>query len=454
MALNHNQLIYWGGEIGRRDYLIWGAILFAVKLNLDRLTASLMGRSWDITSYYTQVDHVALSTLTEADQIFFGVMILTSIPFIWVGTLLCLKRLRDAKFPNWMLFLFFLPFINLLMFLLLTAIPRRDERANPSTFITSGLLPKSKFGSAVFAVSLTCLFSLLLFALFISILGDYGWSVFIGIPFFLGFTTVVIYGSSHPDLRQSEAFGVACLSVLVLNILMLVLAFEGIICVIIGLPILIGIGGIGAALGYSVVRRRATRALHMILIPLLAIPAMGFMENSASLAPPLIAVSTEVEINASKQDVWNELVAFSQIDEPTEWLFKTGIAYPTHAEIAGRGVGAVRHCHFTTGSFIEPITVWNEPHTLSFSVLDQPAPMVEWSLYQSLDIPHLDGSFQSERGEFQLETLSDGRTRLRGTTWYRHDIWPGIYWRLWSDFILHRIHLRVLNHIGKEAEKR
>ncbi|HEV2033924.1 MAG TPA: hypothetical protein VGU71_06965 [Candidatus Dormibacteraeota bacterium] len=33
-------------------------------------------------------------------------------------------------------------------------------------------------------------------------------------------------------------------------------------------------------------------------------------------------------------------------------------------------------------------------------------------------------------------------------------MWPAAYWQLWSDDIIHRIHLRVLRHIQREAEKR
>ena len=33
-------------------------------------------------------------------------------------------------------------------------------------------------------------------------------------------------------------------------------------------------------------------------------------------------------------------------------------------------------------------------------------------------------------------------------------MWPAFYWRLWSDAIIHRIHLRVLNHIKELAEAR
>jgi uncharacterized membrane protein YhaH (DUF805 family) len=40
--------------------------------------------------------------------------ILWSVPFVWLGTGLCLMRLRDAGMPRGVVLLFFIPVINLL----------------------------------------------------------------------------------------------------------------------------------------------------------------------------------------------------------------------------------------------------------------------------------------------------------------------------------------------------
>ena len=50
-----------------------------------------------------------------------------------------------------------------------------------------------------------------------------------------------------------------------------------------------------------------------------------------------------------------------------------------------------------------------------------------------------------------LEPLPGGRTRLTGTTWYTFDMAPTWYWTLWSDAILHAVHRRVLEHVGRVA---
>ena len=73
--------------------------------------------------------------------------------------------------------------------------------------------------------------------------------------------------------------------------------------------------------------------------------------------------------------------------------------------------------------------------------------------YSHIHPPHLRGFLVSEGGQFLLTPLPNGGTRLEGTTWYQHGLWPSAYWRFWSDAIIHRIHLRVLTHIRDEVEK-
>ena len=180
------------------------------------------------------------------------------------------------------------------------------------------------------------------------------------------------------------------------------------------------------------------------------IPAMAAIEKN--IEPNLTSVTTSIEIDAVPETVWKNVIEFPQLAEPTEFIFKTGIAYPINAKIEGAGVGAVRHCNFTTGSFVEPITIWDEPRLMKFDVTEQPAPMKELSFWD-IDAPHLHDYFISKQGQFKLTVLPNGKTLLEGTTWYYHNIKPAFYWQLWSDHIIHKIHERVLTHIKANSEK-
>jgi hypothetical protein len=184
---------------------------------------------------------------------------------------------------------------------------------------------------------------------------------------------------------------------------------------------------------------------------LLFLPATTLTYDTHAQSP-MFAVRTAVVIAAPAEQVWNHVVTFSELPAPEEWYFKTGIAYPMRARIDGDGQGAIRYCEFSTGPFVEPVDVWKKPRLLRFRVTENPAPMHEWSPYARVLPKHLHGYLVSKQGQFRLTATRDGGTVLEGTTWYQHGLWPAEYWRFWSDAIIHRIHLRVLNHIKRLSE--
>jgi len=230
---------------------------------------------------------------------------------------------------------------------------------------------------------------------------------------------------------------------------LLVFAIEGLIFIAMAAPFGLLLTSVGSLIGYAIINKTPINAPTAMLLFIGIIPIMAFIEKDSE--PTLTAVITSIEINADPQTVWKNVVEFPELDEPTEFVFKTGIAYPINAEIDGTGIGAVRHCNFTTGSFVEPITVWDEPRLLSFDVDEQPAPMKELSFWD-IDAPHLHDYFVSKKGQFKLTALPNGKTQLEGTTRYYHNIKPAFYRQLWSDYIIHKIHERVLTHIKTNAE--
>jgi hypothetical protein len=298
------------------------------------------------------------------------------------------------------------------------------------------------------AVGLTSIIAGLLTIWGIYGIGEYGIALFILTPIFIGASSTIFYGLKK-EITKKEAWNIGLLTLVVFTAGLLIFTIEGIICIVMAAPIGLLFTWIGSLIGYTIVSKTPGKAPTIMLILIAVIPAMAFFEQDSE--PTLTAVVTSIEINADPQTVWKNVVAFPQLDEPTEFIFKTGIAYPINATIEGTGVGAVRHCNFTTGSFVEPITVWDAPNLLKFDVDDQPEPMKELSFWD-IDAPHLHDYFVSKQGQFKLTKLPNGKTLLEGTTWYYHNIRPAFYWQLWSNYIVHKIHERVLRHIKKNAE--
>ena len=189
------------------------------------------------------------------------------------------------------------------------------------------------------------------------------------------------------------------------------------------------------------------------MLALFALPLSAILDASRSLSTTNVReVRSSIVINATPDRVWNNVIAFPPLDEPTAFVFRVGIAYPKRAEIRGTGVGAIRYCVFSTGAFVEPITRWEPGHRLSFDVDSSPPPLKEWSPFANVTPPHLDGYFKSRRGEFRLVALPNGQTRLEGSTWYELDVHPAPYFATIADYIVGRIHGRVLTHIKAIAE--
>ena len=370
-----------------------------------------------------------------------------SLPFLWIGVSMTLRRVLDAGRSPWLALLFFVPLVNYVLMLALSAQPSRPpayrgaerEPVSPASLqhIALALLVSLPIGIALVAFCTL-------------VLGSYGLSLFLGVPFVVGAISAFVLNRDAPKPFRTT-LGIAATMVLVGGVVLLLFAFEGVFCVAMALPIALPLAIAGATAGRFIALRAPGSGLHAMVV-VLALPGLATME--AAGAPPLREVVSVVEVEAPPETVWRHVVTFREIPEPPAWFFRFGIAYPVRAVIEGEGAGALRRCEFSTGAFLEPITVWDAPRRLSFDVVAQPDPMRELTPYRSVHPPHLDGAFRAQRGEFRLIALAGGRTRLEGSTWYTLDMAPAVYWRPWADFLVHAIHDRVLAHVKRLAEGR
>jgi len=448
----------WSGALDRGTYFFWGIALAAIKFNLDRLIAyACFDQRWTLFDWSTLRMYLWQSPLDQSRRPYFLALLAVSLPFIWLGTILTLRRLRSVGWQPFWLLLFFVPVAKLIFFAVLCLLPSRDEASKPPVIaprIRDDRLPRGAFQSAVLAIVVTALLAVLCAWLGTNVFENYGWSIFVGLPFCMGFLSTLIFSLREPR-RLGTCILLANITVVLAGLGMLLFAFEGILCLLMAAPIAFAVATIGGVLGYAVQKSFwwRDRSPNVCCSVVLLLPLAMGMEHTIPPKLPLLSVKSSVIINAPPEKVWRNVVAFTQLPPPKEWIFKCGVAYPIRAEIHGTGVGAIRYCNFSTGPFVEPIQVWDEPRLLKFSVLQNPEPLQEWTPYREIHPRHLDGYLESRAGQFRLLPLEGGRkTLLEGTTWYYHHLWPADYWQLWSDHIIHTIHLRVLNHVKKLSE--
>ncbi len=466
MYFQPSMLWTWNRAIDRLPYLLTGMVLFLVKFAIDWIIARQgFAQSWSPMNYLLWPNDRTLRifALTDPDRLFALTMLAVSLPFIWTGVILTLHRIRATGLPLALVVFFFVPLVNLLLFLVLSLLPTQKVLiavdAGPSTNrlrrirdAHRRIARDSYWVSGLVALLITVPLAVLAVVLGAEILQSYGFSLFVGGPFALGMISVLLFGLSRPQPHGACVL-VALTATTLAGVGLLVFALEGAICLIMAAPIVYLLAYLGALVGYAIQIRPwlSDQTVTITLLLLLSLPGLMAAEATTEPEPAMRAVRTTVIIDAPPEKVWPHVISFPPLPEPDDWFFQTGVAYPQRAEIQGSGVGAVRHCVFSTGAFVEPIEVWDPPSLLRFRVTEQPEPMREWSPYH-LHPAHLDHYLVSHRGQFQLQALPDGRTSLEGTTWYTNRMWPAPYWNLWSDWIIQRIHRRVLTHIQTLAE--
>jgi uncharacterized membrane protein YhaH (DUF805 family) len=446
-----SRLLTFEGRVNRTQYLLSGAVLIVLKYAIDSFVASRFGQPWRISNYFLPPIDISVFGLVGSHSKLYLILWAIAIPFFWIGISLTLRRLRDTGHGAGWLILFFIPVANLLLFLYLSLAPSATLQETTSPTPSGGIAKKTPV-PPILGVMIAAALGLALVLLSANFLAQYAWGLFLGVPFITGFLTSWFLNENQLQTR-AQTVGACAITPILIGLALIGFRLEGLMCLFMAIPLALPFSIAGGLTAYQFLAgRRRPLTPPRVTACVAIVPLLLFAEHAANFQPPVRPVVTSIVINAPVAVVWKNVIAFPPLAPPTEWIFRTGIAYPIGAVIQGSGVGAVRYCRFSTGDFVEPITVWDENRLLAFSVAAQPPAMHEIGI-GNISTPHVDRNYmRSQHGQFRLVALDDRHTLLEGTTWYQDYFWPQIYWRTWSDAIVHRIHTRVLEHVKQQAE--
>lgn len=233
---------------------------------------------------------------------------------------------------------------------------------------------------------------------------------------------------------------------------------EGLICVVMFLPLGMVLATCGGLLGGVAARlirsqriKNVTMACVMIL-PLVTAPWEGRVFHALELRE----VENVVDIQASPEIVWQniERVRAIRTDElPTSWTRRIGFPDPIEATLSHEGIGGVRNASFAGGLyFIETVDVWEPERRLGFTIAAQTDSIPPTTLDEHVRVggPY----FDVLHGEYRLEALPNGITRLHLSS--RHRISTDFNWyaHLWTDAVMSDLQKRILQVVRHRCEAR
>lgn len=292
--------------------------------------------------------------------------------------------------------------------------------------------------------------AIIVFAVLVSAVtfGAYGWGLFVLTPFLVGFTTAYV-ANRRVVLDVGKTLMLVTAAAALGTLVLVMLALEGLVCILFAAPLGWGVAVAGGALG-----REAALVVHRPGKPLMSVAILPAVFAFEAAMPPAVPITMQqtIDIAASPSDVWGALTSSDPIASSPGLVGQAGLAYPIRGRLIGQGVGAERVGEFSTGTARERITEWAPGRKLAFTVLSQPPAMEEMSPYRRVHAPHVSGYFETAQTSFEMQGLPGGGTRLtaRATHVLRMD--PVLYWEPVARWAIRHNVSRVLRDLKQKAE--
>jgi hypothetical protein len=273
-------------------------------------------------------------------------------------------------------------------------------------------------------------------------------------PMVMGILTVRRAETSKPSAIW-EWIVVPWLSVTLMMLMTALLNLEGVICIIMALPIALVCGSIGGIIGGLIGRRSRLSGTATLCIAILPF-VLGPIEANRHSPDQTRTVSSEIRIHATPRVIWRNIERVPAIT-PTElqptWAQRIGFPRPIEATLSYEGVGGVRHATFERGLlFIETITAWEPERRLAFTIKADSAHIPATTLDEHVTIG---GSyFDVLDGEYRIEPIAGGDVILHLTSHQRLTTDFNGYAGLWTDGVMQSLQtniLRVIQHRCQQA---
>jgi len=280
-----------------------------------------------------------------------------------------------------------------------------------------------------------------------------GFMVFL--PIAIGFVTVFSI-----ERQQAQSFWTWLLlpwvSVLIGEAATAAALWEGLICIVMFTPVAMvasNVGGVAAGLIARRVSSRRANNISVVCVMCLPLLMSGF-EHRFLGERDLRNVESVADIQAAPTVVWKNIERVRRID-PAElrpsWSHAIGFPNPVEATLSRDGIGGVRHATFEGGVlFIETVDAWEPEHRLGFSIRAQTEQIPPTTLDEHVTVGGK--FFDVLHGEYTLESLANGGTRLHLVS--RHRVSTDFNWyaHLWTDAVMNDLQHRILLVVKNRSE--
>lgn len=263
---------------------------------------------------------------------------------------------------------------------------------------------------------------------------DYGTTFFAIFPLAVGFSI----GTFEKKKRQLSYL---ILGLLIFFGLLLAGALEGIVCVLMALPIFALMVWIGYLVQKKFVKKepKESQKLMISFTPLLLLLIINPIEQMILPQPELITITNSITLDYPPEVVFDEVKEMDKLDAPKPVAMQLGLPSPYKCVLEGDTIGAKRNCLFKNGHILAEITKYEKGKVLEMNVIDYTLTGRDW--FQFVDATY---TFSEK----------DNQTTITRTSSYKSVLNPRIYWEPLEKWGIAQEHEFVLNSLKKNLSER
>lgn len=282
--------------------------------------------------------------------------------------------------------------------------------------------------------------------------GDYGTTLFFGIPISIGFLMGYIQCIKINDQSKIKQylyiFFKIVLVLFVFSSILILLGIEGAICIIMAMPFIILPLFLAYLFGNYIGTLDLKKRLHSFVFLLFVSPTTYIYDSN--VLPINGIVTTTLTIDTSCENIWEKLNSKIIFKEKPAYLFENGISYPKSIEYTNIDNYKSYKCITNNDSLGLEIISSIKNKKMQFKPRIQTIPMREISPYKNIDAKHLHDYFFVNYGIISLEKINDHQTKIIAQTAYQYHIAPKWYWEIWTNYIINDMQNYVLQSLKLE----
>jgi hypothetical protein len=266
----------------------------------------------------------------------------------------------------------------------------------------------------------------------------YGLSFFVFLPFVLGY----ILGKS--TIKAISLWGLI-ISLSIFFILLIAGNLEGIGCVLMAMPLIIGAVALGTLVKHFVKKNRESRGKENLMkssiVPFFLFLTFGFVETELTKNDNfLVEVKSEIVLPYSAIEVYDAIKSVDTLDAEKPFLMKIDLPIPQKCILEEEKIGGLRTCYFEGGLIVEKITELEKGKILKMDVIDYQLTGRKWLGFKE--------------AIYLFDESENGKAKMTRITTYSSELYPRFYWKPLEKIGIEQEHEYVFRNLVKDLKSK